>query len=248
MGSAFQRRSVCLVAPTPCRKTRSSTTAIALSYRQQGPPAGDTHVAALVRECSRSRSRASAPQMSIDPAADLQELGLLGPGDGGVPRVAVRVGARARRGVVRRRRGRAAVPDHEGGPACTGTPAIGGIPKNGSTSLWRPGSSAGVRTAAPIVRASTSVVHVRDLVVAEGHVQQHLVRRRVRAAGRRSCGARSRSPRRGPTASGSARGSAAARARSGSSGRARLRVRRRSRRCGAAASSSSCPARRAPRG
>ena len=53
------------------------------------------------------------------------------------------------------------------------------MPKNGTRSKLRPGSMAGVRRWAPIVRASTSAAHLRDLVVAQRNVQHHLVLRRV---------------------------------------------------------------------
>ena len=71
---------------------------------------------------------------------------------------------------------------------------------------------------------------VGDLVVAEREQLQHLVARRVRAAGRSSCARRSRSARRGPRASGSATAAAAAPAGPGRTVRAPTRTDR-SRRC-----------------
>ena len=72
------------------------------------------------------------------------------------------------------------------------------------------------------VRADRARLHlrgqVRHLVVAERQELQHLVPRRVRAAGRSSCARRSRSARRGPRAPGSSTAAAGARAGSGSSG------------------------------
>ena len=86
-----------------------------------------------------------------------------------------------------------------------------------------PGSTAGGRMRAPIVRASTSVATLATWWSPNAMCSSTLCAGRVRVAGRWSCAGRSRRARRGPRASGSATAAAAASARPGRPGRAPAR-------------------------
>ncbi len=134
------------------RGAAGSGNAAARGEHQRGRRDGDA------RPSGCQGTQGAPSHTSITAAADPQELGLLAAGGRAVPRRAVRVLALARRRVRDRRRRDAGVPEHERGAAERDTPSMRGMPKYGSTSCGGPGASAGQRTAAPIVRASTSAV------------------------------------------------------------------------------------------